>query len=726
MTTPATTSGTSQIGAGASNPPFERLLVANRGEIAVRISTTARAMGIHTIAVHTDVDADALHVRVADEAVALGPTTATTAYLDIDAVVAAAGRTGAQAVHPGYGFLAEHAGFARACRDAGLVFVGPSAAAIAAMGDKSVARRRMAAAGVPVLPGDHASPDGDDPDAGGAGDSARDLEAAAARIGFPVMVKASAGGGGTGLRRVAAAAALPAALAAVRREARAAFGSDHVIIERAVDDARHVEVQVLADQYGTVVALGDRDCSVQRRHQKVVEEAPAPGLGDTTREALAEAAVAAARDVDYVGAGTVEFLLAPDGSLSFLEMNTRLQVEHPVTEMVTGIDIVEWQLRVAAGERLPAAWTTPQAVTSRGHAIEARLYAEDPNDAFLPRVGTIHGWDPPAGRGVRVDTGIATGSRVTSDYDPLLAKIVVHGSDRDQARRRLATALEQLVIQGVTTNRTFLMAVVGHEAFASGAVTTTFLDDHDIAAARPDARDMAAVATWLHRARQVDAQERSPGLAGWSSRGHARTHQRLEVGGDAWDIEVTATPHGLRVGVGRPGDEATATFESDDRDAATHDDTGFAGLAVTARRPNPDRVLAHLRHVDIDATDVLQAPPASRRERGTGIVTAPMHGVIASAAVSAGDSVAVGDELVTLEAMKMEHPLRAPIEGVVTEAVAAGAQVAIDDVVVRIEPNPGDPPAAPDQAAAGSGGATERDPAPGRSDRPGDATTSLS
>ena len=671
--------------------PFERLLVANRGEIAVRVMRTAKAMGLHTIAVHSTVDADAVHVRVADEAVLLGPAPATASYLDVERLLAAARQSGADAVHPGYGFLSEDAAFARACEDAGLVFVGPSAAAIGVMGDKAVAKHRMAAAAVPLVPGY----DGDD-------QSDERLTVEADRIGWPVMVKAAAGGGGKGMRRVSDPRALPAALAAARREARGAFGSDHLILERALDDARHVEVQVLADHHGTVLALGERDCSVQRRHQKVVEEAPCPVLDAATRTAMAEAAVAAARAIGYVGAGTVEFLLASGHDrertppFAFLEMNTRLQVEHPVTELVTGLDLVEWQLRVAAGEALP--WSTTPPVD--GHAIEARLYAEDPADQFLPQAGTVLRWDAPVGPGVRVDAGITAGSEVTAHYDPLVAKVIAHGRDRGEARRRLAAALADTVVHGVTTNRTFLMAVLADPTFVAGEATTTFLDDHPVAAPGPTHADLAAVAAWLHWAREADAASRSPGRAGWSSRGHARSRQRLRVRDEVWEVDLDRHRDGLEVQVRGPSSDPARTFHASappvtPLDAATAVEReprvvlDGHRVPLVVSRPTPDRVLAHLPHVDIDARDVLHAPPVAAGATGAGVVVAPMHGTVTTAAVAVGDTVEAGDELVTLEAMKMEHVLRADVAGTVVAVAAAGTQVATDDVLARVDPEGG-------------------------------------
>jgi 3-methylcrotonyl-CoA carboxylase alpha subunit len=443
---------------------FRKLLIANRGEIAVRVARTCRAMGIPTVAVYSEADRGALHAREADEAVAIGPAEAARSYLSIDALLEAARRTGADAVHPGYGFLSQNGDFAEAVERAGLAFVGPPAPVHRAMGDKQAARRTMAAAGVPVVPGY----DGDDQSDSG-------LQAQAERIGWPVMVKPSRGGGGKGMRVVRRAADFAAALQASRREAKSAFGDDVVVLERFVERPRHVEVQVLADAHGHTLHVLERECSIQRRHQKVVEETPSPALPPPGREALLAAGVAAARAARYVNAGTVEFLLAPDGSFYFLEVNTRLQVEHAVTEAVTGLDLVRLQVAIAAGEPLPF---TQAEVTGRGHALECRLYAEDPDRDDLPSPGTILHASAPRGPGVRFDEGIAAGSEVTVHYDPLLAKVITWGRDRTESIERMAAALRQTAVLGVTTNLLRLQAIVDHPAFRAGDLHTGFVDEH--------------------------------------------------------------------------------------------------------------------------------------------------------------------------------------------------------------------------------------------------------
>jgi geranyl-CoA carboxylase alpha subunit len=662
--------------------PFDSVLVANRGEIACRIIRSARAGGYRTVAVHSDADAGAPHVALADTAVRLGPAPARDSYLSIPALIAAAQRTGAEAIHPGYGFLAENADLARACAAADLVFVGPPAEAIAVMGDKAAAKRLMAQAGVPLLPGYDGEAQDDDR-----------LLAEAARIGFPLMVKAAAGGGGKGMRLVADAASLPEAISAARREAAAAFGSDVLLLERALPAPRHVEVQVLADTHGHVIALGERDCSVQRRHQKVVEEAPAPGLSAATRAAMLDAAVAAASAVGYVGAGTVELLLdpaAPEGgpAFSFLEMNTRLQVEHPVTEAVTGLDLVDWQLRIAAGEVLDL---DPGDVVVDGHAIEVRLYAEDPAVGFLPQTGTVVAWRPPAGEGVRVDAGIAAGQVVTAHYDPVLAKVIAHGRDREQARRRLLRAVERTVLLGVRSNRAFLAEVLADPGFAAGGVSTAFLAERDLTVARPPAaEELAAVAAWLHLQREREAAVRSPGLAGWSSTGRTRARQRLRVGAGAdapvHEVLVTRTADGLVVEV--DGHAMPVVAGPDPGGAGGPAAIGVDGhlVRVDAVAVGPDRVLVRLPRADLDITDVLLAAPEAAGAAGEGVLTAPMHGTVVEVAAAVGDQVAVGAPLVVVEAMKMEHVVSADVAGTVAEVVTLGAQVADGQVVARIEP----------------------------------------
>jgi geranyl-CoA carboxylase alpha subunit len=648
---------------GARDARFDSVLVANRGEIAVRVLRTARALGYRTVAVYSDADAGAPHVAAADVAVRIGPPPPAESYLLIEAILDAARRAGAGAVHPGYGFLAENAGFAEACLEAGLLFVGPGPEAIALMGDKAAAKRRMAAAGVPVLAGYH-----------GADQSDRRLCTEASRIGFPLMVKAAAGGGGKGMRLVGSSDGLPDALAAARREASGAFGSDVLILERAVSRPRHVEVQVLADEYGRVVALGERDCSVQRRHQKVIEETPCPVLTAEQRAALAEAAITVAADIGYVGAGTVEFILDPDGAFAFLEMNTRLQVEHPVTELVTGVDLVAWQMRIAQGEPLTLE------PTPTGHAIEARLYAEDPAAGFLPATGVLHGWRPPTGDGVRVDSGVAEGGAVTPHYDPMLAKIIAHGADREQARRRLVAALRRTVALGVATNRGFLLDVLHQPEFVVGTATTALLAEAELPPARPTGWHLAVAAAVLHRAAERMAGQRSPGLAGWTNAEALHSRMCLTGGDRATEVELRRHRDGLTVNV----EDRGYRFEPGDRLVCDG-----VGVDCDARLVGAGRVLLRFAELDLDVSDTLLDPPVTADAVGSGVLTSVMHGSVAAVFAQVGASVRVGDRLLVLEAMKMEQPLLADVDGRLTEIVTAGTQVAAGELLARIEPAEG-------------------------------------
>jgi len=608
---------------------FASVLVANRGEIACRVIRTARAMGFRTVAVYSDADRDAPHVRQADAAARLGPAPVGESYLSIPALLDAARRTGAEAVHPGYGFLSENAGFAQACADAGLVFVGPPPAAIAAMGDKRQAKLLMEKAGVPVVPGYS----GDD-------QAEARLVEEAARIGYPLMVKASAGGGGRGIRLVEAAGALKAALLAARGEAESAFGSGDLILERALAGARHVEVQVFADAHGGCIHLGERDCSLQRRRQKVIEESPSPAVSPALRRRMGEAAVAAAKAVGYVGAGTVEFLLAADGHFHFLEMNTRLQVEHPVTEAVTGLDLVAWQLRVAAGEPLPL---EQDDVRFRGHAIEARLYAEDPAQGFLPQTGRVLRWRTP--ERVRVDAGIAEGQEVTPFYDPMLAKAIAHGATREDARRNLIAALERTALLGVRTNKAFLVQLLRDPVFAAGGATTAYMPDASPDA--PDPRLSALAAALLARA------------GAWRSAG--ATTRRLTLGETAHEVgaeSVDGVP--LRILEAADG---RIRFERDGVQGwaeAAWDDEGGLWLAADGATARFEEAKPRAR---------------ARDARSDGRIVAPMAGRIVSVA-EAGAAVARGEVVIVLEAMKMQHEIKAAAAGRLAEVrVAAGEQV---------------------------------------------------
>ncbi|MEU0670057.1 acetyl/propionyl/methylcrotonyl-CoA carboxylase subunit alpha [Streptomyces lavendulocolor] len=640
---------------------FTTVLVANRGEIAVRVIRTLRALGIRSVAVFSDADADARHVREADTAVRIGPPAAAESYLRVDRLLEAAERTGAQAVHPGYGFLAENAVFARACEDAGLVFIGPPASAIALMGDKIRAKETVKAAGVPVVPG-----------SSGSGLSDDELAAAAREIGMPVLLKPSAGGGGKGMRLTRVESALMDEIAAARREARASFGDDTLLVERWIDRPRHIEIQVLADGHGNVVHLGERECSLQRRHQKIIEEAPSVLLDEKIRAAMGEAAVQAARSCGYRGAGTVEFIV-PGGDPSayyFMEMNTRLQVEHPVTELVTGVDLVEWQLRVAAGEPLGF---TQDDIALTGHSIEARICAEDPSRGFLPSGGTVLALEEPAGDGVRTDSGLSEGTEVSSLYDPMLAKVIVHGPDRPTALRRLRAALAGTVTLGVPTNAGFLRRLLAHPDVVSGDLDTGLVErdvDGLVPEGVPEEVYEAAAAV------REDALRPRPDAGGWTDPFSVPSGWRL--GG-----EPAPLTHWLRVPGHEPvahrtrgrarvtGDRVTVTV-----DGVTH--TFHRAGTWLGRDGDSWNVLDH---------DPVEASLGGSAHGGADSLTAPMPGTVTVVKVAVGDEVTAGQGLVVVEAMKMEHVISAPHDGTVTELdVTPGTTVAMDQVLAVVAP----------------------------------------
>ena len=657
---------------------FDSVLVANRGEIAVRVIRSARAQGYRTIAVYSEADVDAPHVQLADQAVLIGPAPVKESYLDAGRILEAAARTGAQAIHPGYGFLSENAEFAAACADAGLVFIGPTAAAIEIMGNKAASKRRMLEADVPCIPGYQSEDQAD-----------ATLIAAAADIGFPVMVKAAAGGGGRGMRLVADAGALPDALASARSEAENAFGSGELILEKAVLQPRHVEIQVFGDEQGNVIHFGERDCSVQRRHQKVVEEAPCPVMTPELRAAMGEAAANAARSIDYVGAGTVEFLLDADGSFYFLEMNTRLQVEHPVTEMVTGEDLVALQFKVAQGLALPLA---QEDVELEGHAIEVRLYAEDTVSDFLPASGPALVWSPPAGEGVRVDQGLLQGQEVSPFYDPMVAKIIAWGEDRHVARRRLLRALENTVLFGFETNREFLAAVLANECFAEGGATTAFIEEQFPGGWSGSAISLehAVVAACLQYLEALDASEHSmvaPSLAlsGWSGTRAVTSHFRYELADKVLDLHVSQIAAD-RYQVAVEGESHIVEWLSEGEE-------GLARIALDAVQmdlaycfPDRGKVALQLGGDEAVLTNLLAFTRGDEAAAGSGSVTAPMHGNVLDVMVSVGDKVTEGDGLAIMEAMKMEHRLLAEVSGEVTAVhVAVGQQVAAGSLLLEIE-----------------------------------------
>jgi len=641
---------------------FDTILIANRGEITCRIIRTARAMGYRTVAVYTDPDAGAPHVLAADAAVHIGPAMA---YLDGARIVEAAQQTGAGAIHPGYGFLSENAGFARACDAAGLVFIGPGPEAMALMGSKAAAKSAMERAGVPCLPGY-------------AGDEQSEavLLAEGAQIGFPLMVKAAHGGGGKGMRLVREAGALAEALARARSEALSAFGDGRLILERALDAPRHVEIQVLADGQGNVVHLFERDCSVQRRHQKMVEEAPSPAVDPALRAAMGAAAVQAARACGYVGAGTVEFLL-DSGAFHFLEMNTRLQVEHPVTEAVTGIDLVEWQIRVARGEALP--WRQEE-IALEGHAIEVRLYAEDPAQGFLPQAGQLVRWRPAPG--LRVDHGLAEGQLVSADYDPMLAKLIAHGPDRDTARRRLIRGLAETEVLGLRTNKAFLLNVLRDDGFARGEANTAFLErefacDASLAPAVPGA-EVLVLAAFLFAARRGGASDPGSPRFGWGNGPRPVVRFRLADRGAVHEVGVTFRrgTTGLEL-VHAGGVMEAVTLEPG---LCRYLRDGEAGRLIWAFEGD----VLHLEEFAL--RDVTHAPAEAADTRGDAVLRAPMAGTVIAVAVASGDVVEKGQVLAVLEAMKMEHPLRAGVAGrVAAVSTAVGTQVKARQELVEIE-----------------------------------------
>jgi propionyl-CoA carboxylase alpha chain len=647
-----------------------KLLIANRGEIAARIMRSAHALGLATVAVYSDPDADAPYVTLADEAVRLPGAVPADTYLRGDLIIAAAAATGADAIHPGYGFLSENAAFARACADAGLIFVGPAPETIAAMGDKVTAKALVADAGVPVLPGMTVTNDGD-------------LAAAAETVGFPLLVKAAFGGGGRGMRLVADPADLPAAVQSARSEAASAFGDGTVFLERFVTDPRHVEVQILGDEAGTVVHLFERECSIQRRYQKIVEECPSPAVDACLRAALAAAAVTAGQAIGYTGAGTVEFVLDRDGSFYFLEMNTRLQVEHPVTEEVTGLDLVELQLRIAEGEPLPLQAREAQI---NGHAIEVRLYAEDVPAGFVPATGTLHRFAIPAAPGIRVETGFRDGSVVSPYYDAMLAKVIAHGRTRADAARRLARALERAEIHGVITNRDLLVALLREPGFLAGATDTGYLTRHDPAALTAS----AAKATATHAlaaalARQARHRAEAPVLgtlpSGWRNVFSAPQRVTYTTAGESYAVAYRITGSAIQAWV---------------NDVA---------LGLVVRAASPDRVDLEIEgtrreyrihqvgaEVYVDASDgssaLSEVPRFGDPEKvaPAGSLLAPMPGLVLRVLAEVGAVVAAGQPLLVLEAMKMEQTVSAPAHGVVAELRAkAGEQVTTGQVLAVLE-----------------------------------------
>jgi 3-methylcrotonyl-CoA carboxylase alpha subunit len=674
----------------ASPRPIRSVLVANRGEIAVRVMRTCARLGLRTIAVYSDADATAPHVRMADEAIRIGPAPARASYLDMDAIIAAAKQSEADAVHPGYGFLSENAAFVRRCDETGIVFIGPSADAVARMGSKIESKRIAEAAGVSTVPGYHG--DAQDVDS---------LSAAAARIGFPVLIKASAGGGGRGMRRVDSASDLAAAIVSARAEAEAAFGDSSVLLEKFILNPRHLEVQIAGDRQGSLVHLFERDCSVQRNNQKVLEEAPAPNLSAKVRKALYDAALLLGRAINYDSAGTVEFIMeAGDDAPYFLEMNTRLQVEHPVTEFITGIDLVEWQLLAAAGEKLPLA---QDQIRIHGHAIEARITAERADRDFQPATGRLVSVVPP--RALRFDSGVETGSEIGLYYDSLLAKLIAHGTTRQTALARLAAGLESLTLLGVPTTQPFLLDAIKHPLFADGKATTRFIETAFPGGWRPDPAGLtmlraAAAAFWLQPA---EAEPQTAWTSPWAQRSAVRvmaserpattTLHVTDEYGDS-DVDILAGRGGIEARVG----EAAVALGAITCDGATMTLTQAGGETTFAVQRDGDLVRITRNGMAISASvklkiDVPRAPGSN--ERGGNIIDAPLHGVVAQIFVAVGDTVEKGSAVLQMEAMKLIHSLTAPVAGRIAaihcnagDTVPAGAvlvEITADEIPEIVE-----------------------------------------
>ncbi len=645
--------------------PIKKVLIANRGEIACRVIKTLQRLDIDSVAVFSEADANALHVRLADEAVAIGPAPAAESYLMIDKVIAAAKATGADAIHPGYGFLSENAAFAKACADNDIIFIGPPTKAIEAMGSKSAAKAIMGEADVPLVPGYH----GDD-------QSDTTLKAEADKIGYPVLLKATMGGGGKGMRLVEKEKDFQEALQSCRRESLSSFGDDRMLIEKYVIQPRHVEIQVFADQHGQCVYLFERDCSLQRRHQKVVEEAPAPGIGDTLRRSMGDAAVRAAKSIGYEGAGTVEFLLDASGHFYFMEMNTRLQVEHPVTEMITGEDLVEWQIRVASGFKLPK---QQDELRWKGHAFEVRIYAETPHNNFLPATGRItYLATPDVNEHVRIDTGITENSEVTVFYDPMIAKLIVWDKDRSRALHRLDKALQSYLIDGVQTNTEFLLSIINHSDFAQEKLSTHFIDDHqaELIQEPQKAKELhfihAAIYRHLKTCRQSDNQSPWSSLVGWRLNNSTAQRYLFDQDEDLITVDLDIADHGGRqqfvATCGATRYTAYATLDGD-RLRLSGDRTSVVAVHEQGNRL---ALFEQGRRIEVHSHSVLATLSGSQDE---GQLVAPMHGRIVEVMVAAGDEVAADTPLIIIEAMKMEHTIRAREPGTVQEIFYASGDL---------------------------------------------------
>ncbi|WP_324731101.1 acetyl/propionyl/methylcrotonyl-CoA carboxylase subunit alpha [Pseudomonas paeninsulae] len=659
-------------------PAFNKILIANRGEIACRVMRTAKDLGYRTVAVYSEADTDSRHVQEADQAVCIGPAQVNQSYLQINAIIVAALKTGADAIHPGYGFLSENADFARACEAAGIVFIGPSVEAIHLMGSKRLSKIAMLAAGVPCIPGYE-----------GAEQDDQTLSREAQRIGYPLMIKASAGGGGRGMRLVHDASELLAQIRTARSEAQNAFGCGELILERAVLQPRHVEIQVFGDQHGNIVYLGERDCSVQRRHQKVVEEAPCPLMTPQLRQAMGAAAVKAAASVDYVGAGTVEFLLDQSGEFFFLEMNTRLQVEHPVTELITGQDLVAWQIRVAEGQVLPL---KQEEIRLTGHAMEVRLYAEDVSRNFLPQTGQVLRWEPALLDGIRIDHGLVEGQVISPFYDPMLAKVIAYGATRDEARRKLLRAVEDCVLLGVNGNQRFLANLLKHPEFAAGNATTAFIAEHfaadpSLSPQPPNPAELAVAAALLYQ-QSANARAHQSGLAGWRNAGNAPWRFVLEQGEQQHSVELEVLADGVQPSLlAKIGEQSISLklLACDGRWATLQLDGIRQRLAYHLQ---DGKLWLYGHNGNLQFTDITHLPVSSAAGASSGSVKAPMDGAIIEVLVAEGSPVSKGQLLVVLEAMKMEHSLKASIDGVVRRVgVNQGDQVKNRQLLVEIEAN---------------------------------------
>lgn len=671
---------------------IETLLIANRGEIALRIMRTAQAEGYRTVAVYSDADRDALHAQGADIAVAIGGQTSAESYLDIEKILNAAKITGATAVHPGYGFLAENAEFASACEKSGLRFIGPSAEVIELMGNKRKAKEFVTAAGVPCIPGFQ----------GVQGD--KTLITEAQRIGFPLMIKAAAGGGGRGMRLAHGDAELASQLRAARSESMNAFGSDELILEKALTSARHIEIQIFADSHGNCIHLGERDCSVQRRHQKVVEECPSPAVDAHLREKMGEAAVIAALACGYEGAGTAEFLLCPDGKFYFLEMNTRLQVEHPVTEMVTGFDLVAWQLSVARGEALSI---SQQQLIQQGHAIEVRLYAEDPEQQFLPQAGKVLHWQAPEGEGVRIDDALKSGGEVTPFYDPMLGKLIAWGQNREEARCRLSRALTQLQFIGPKNNIHFLQKILAAPQFVAGDADTSFLEQNiTLTSTEPVPAEIVAQAVLLNHLRHSIPRDQRSGRSDWRSGDNSvPLHYRMEIFGKTLECELLALGENTyQVSLDEQQFQIQQiNFEISQKEGELCNAelmlNGICHKELFLAKRNNLHLLSDGRQFHF--IDTTHAPAKSSLNQGSGRITAPMDGCLVQVLVEPNQTVQRGDTIALMEAMKMEHALQADRDGTVIKLGAhAGDQVRGGQLLVQIEAAPNETAKIPSDATS--------------------------